>query len=755
MLGWKLRLIIILLINLFCLNVFSQSTATTSRNLSTAEIQKNLSVILKDVSEIDGPGVPGGLCVFGPQAFAVVTGTTGRKGNAVLPVVAAAIFGQGRIAGLGHTGYFGSESLAKVNTGKLIINLIRWTSGKNSPRIVVIRENQLEAYLKSQQLTVSQGTGQDLSSELKDCDVLCCNSDRFGNDKSRAVVLEFIKKGGGVIATMTGWGWQQLNPKKSLDNDSAGNKVFAEAGIVWSGSMPGRTGQAGFTISGTPSKYCNAITALDTLQAQAAGKITVSKDEISQITTTLSDAVRSIPKENSIFWPGFSTIEARVATSAIPTEKKPIANTDGLAKVVLAYQIHRDQSLPPEQVKAHPAAAAFPGPVPKITPRVSERIIVETIIPRWHSTGLYAAPGELITVTVPESAADGKLLIRIGCHTDGLWNNEKWSRAPEITRKFLITNAVTKAACAFGGLIYIDVPKDCMMGDIPVQISGAVHAPYYILGKTSLQQWRNTIRNYQAPIAELQTDKLIISIPSIYVRDLNDPEPVMKFWDEVLDACADLACLDRNRPSPERFVSDVQISAGYMHSGYPLMSFLDAAPRFIKVDHLRNDGDWGMFHEIGHNHQNGDWTFNGAGEVTVNLFSLYILDTVCPKAPKHGAITLESRTKNMKKYFAEDAQFSKWQSDPFLALIMYVQLREAFGWDAFKKVIGEYRKLGSNEHPKNDEEKRDQWMVRFSRAIGKNLGPFFQAWNVPTSESARSSIADLPKWMPDNFPPRK
>ena len=39
--------------------------------------------------------------------------------------------------------------------------------------------------------------------------------------------------------------------------------------------------------------------------------------------------------------------------------------------------------------------------------------------------------------------------------------------------------------------------------------------------------------------------------------------------------------------------------------------------------------------------------------------------------------------------------------------------------------------------------------------LGRNLGPFFQAWGVPTSEKARVSIADLPAWMPDNFLPKE
>lgn len=721
----------------------------------TGAVQNDLQVILKGVSEIDAPGAPGGMCVFGPQAFTVIAGSTGKKGDSELPLVAAARLGQGRTAGLGHNGYFGGESLAKLDTGKLIMNLVRWAaSGKAVPRVGVIHEGQLEKYLKGQGLLVTALPGKDIASEIKNCDVICCGTDRFGDDKSRAALLQFIRKGGGVIGAMTGWGWQQINSKKNLVTDSAGNKLFSEAGLVWSGSMPGRTTDKGYSASDMPSKFCNAFTALEALQAQSGNGAKLAKEDVNQCVATLSDAVRAIPESDQIFWPKFKSIEAGAATAAVPTEKKPIGNNDGLAKVVLAYQIRNCQSLPPEQVKAHPAAADFPGIVPKDAPRVSERITLKTEVPRWHSTGLYAAPGEVVTVTVPQAAADKGLRLRIGCHTDGLWGNDRWSRPPEITRSFSITNVVTKGACAFGGLVYIEVPQKCAPGEISVQISGAVRAPWYILGKTDLQQWRSAIRNYSAPMAEFQTDKLVISIPSRFMRELDDPEAVMKFWEEVMDADADLAGIDRNRPSAERFVSDVQISAGYMHAGYPLMCFLDAAPRFIKVDHLRSDGDWGMFHEIGHNHQNGDWTFNGTGEVTVNLFSLYVLDTVCPKAPKHGAITPEARAKHITKYFSEGAQFGKWQSDPFLALTMYVQLKEAFGWDAYKKVIAQYRTPGKDEHPKNDDEKRDQWMVRFSKTVGKNLGPFFQAWGIPTSEAARKSVADLPDWMPENFPPK-
>jgi hypothetical protein len=82
---------------------------------------------------------------------------------------------------------------------------------------------------------------------------------------------------------------------------------------------------------------------------------------------------------------------------------------------------------------------------------------------------------------------------------------------------------------------------------------------------------------------------------------------------------------------------------------------------------------------------------------------------------------------------------------------MYDQLRAEFGWDAYKKVFAEYRDLPKSERPKSDQDKRDQWMVRFSRAVGRNLAAFFQAWSVPVTDGAVEQVNDLPQWMPEGW----
>ncbi len=195
-----------------------------------------------------------------------------------------------------------------------------------------------------------------------------------------------------------------------------------------------------------------------------------------------------------------------------------------------------------------------------------------------------------------------------------------------------------------------------------------------------------------------------------------------------------------------------------MHSGYPIMIPIDDSIKVgLSEQRLRSEGAWGLFHELGHNHQSGDWTFNGTGEVTNNVLVLYVFDQVLglPYDCGHEAIRdRDKRAKRIQEFIAKGAPFAEWKNDPFLALMMYIQLYEGFGWKPFEQVFAEYRNLPGNQRPKSDDAKRDQWLERFSKAVRKNLGPFFEKWGVPTSAAARASIANLPTWMPPETHPK-
>ena len=723
-----------------------------SATAQPADNAPDRAALLKDVQNIDAPGLPGPICVFGPRAFAVIAGKGSGKNAPAMPVVAAARFGEGRVVAFGHDGYLLTASLQTADTGKLFANAIAWVRPDAvKPEVVVFRSSLLAAHLEKAGFKIVPGT----LGKLAHDQVLVLAVMDLSNTEIEAV-SQFVQAGGGLVCAALGWGWQQLNPKKELAVDMSLNRLLAPVGLIWTEGEAGRTAGKGYAATNTLSPLLNASTALDAALAHTAGRAPLPGPALEQAAASLTLAAQALPPGEKILLPRLQELASTPGVNLVPSPKQPIKTTDLVARVLLPMQAREMKTLPPHAIKAHPASATFPGAVPANAPRLKDQPCeIDTAIPDWHSTGLYAPPGEGISIQIPEAAEKLGLGLRIGAHTDHNWHHAAWTRFPEISCTWPIHVTTGTTASPFGGLIYVTVPPKCAAGKITVRISGAVAAPFFVAGETALSAWRDTLRQAPAPWAEFASDKVIVTLPSSAIRALDDPEALMQVWRKVLDLDAELVGRPLRRERPERIVTDEQISAGYMHSGYPIMTWMDQVNLFPSRESLLQ-GNWGIFHELGHNHQSSDWTFEGTGEVTCNLFTLYVYDKLCGVPPKsHPRVSGAARAKLLNRYFATKPDFEKWKSDPFLALMMYVQLQEAFGWETYQKVFAEYRALPAAERPRGDLEKHDQWMTRFARAAHKNLGPFFKAWGVPVSDQALASIATLPAWMPPDLPGAK
>lgn len=737
------------------------------------------AALLRDVHSIAAPGAPGGVTAFGPGAFAVVGGKEGK--DTLSAVVAAARFDKGRVVAFGHGGYFsatGGEESDK-DTAALLRNALIWSaagtaagpashskpgSGPGSGlgpgpgnskaaeklRVAVAGADKLAAWLKAatqEKEFSAEAVKGDWERRLAGTDVLVLDA---GNLQPGQVepVLRFVKSGGGLVIAATGWGWEQIHKGKSLTTGFAGNSLLAPAGLVFNNTTPETTADKAYTTTGQDLAFADATRALDAVTA-GPGKPPAEK-ALPQISATLGLAIRSVPPDDKLFRPRLEALKKKGGAAEFPAPGKPMPATAALARLLFSQEVSTLMSAPPERTPASPAADGFPGKVPAEAPRVTKKLKIDTAIPGWHSTGLYAAPGQAVKMESPAAVTGKGFEVRIGCHTDALWHKDKWPRSPVISRQFPVSAKTTIAANAFGGLIYIDVPEK-QSGSGEFTLSGAVEAPLYVLGTTTDAEWA-VRRKAPGPWAELACGRLILSVPSDSIRNLRNPAEVMQFWDEVVKAEDTLASTDRRRP--ERIVADVEISAGYMHSGYPIMTYLDVVPMVSDITTLRQKGSWGHFHELGHNHQEGDWTPDGTVEVTCNIFTLYAFEKVCGQTPAQARndFTPEAMRKKLAAHLASGANLERWKDDPFLALILYIQLQQAFGWEPFIKVFAEYKTLSANERPKTEAGRHGQFMLRFSKAVGKNLGPFFKAWGLPMEDEYLGPAATLPTWMPEGWP---
>ncbi len=422
--------------------------------------------------------------------------------------------------------------------------------------------------------------------------------------------------------------------------------------------------------------------------------------------------------------------------------------------------------LPAEKVPAHPAAEDLFGPFPKNASRVSQSITIDPMVVRWHSTGLYAAPGEVVTLTFPDAWVGKGLKVQVSGHRDNISVKKNLMRLPtKPARSFSVDQSVVKVAGSFGGAIYIDTGNQQREGKpFQVKISHALQAPYFVMGETDVETWKNTLRKAPAPYAELVTGRIALSFPSAWVRDIEDPTELLKYWDKVVALHDELGGMAYTRFGPERVNVDVQISVGLFHAGYPAQGPQKQCRGVVDLEKLKTRGNWGWFHEMGHESQrrpdkawgwNNPYTFDGSVETTVNLFSAHAMDRM--KVSNRGGwswtASSDEVSKRAHKIMKGEKRYPELGAGD--KLVMYLQLRDAFGWKSIQKLLTGYSKDQDKNPevlPKNNQAKRDAFLVRMSEVTGHNLTPFLQdLWGIKMSSEAVKKVQSLPAWMPKGF----
>ena len=138
----------------------------------------------------------------------------------------------------------------------------------------------------------------------------------------------------------------------------------------------------------------------------------------------------------------------------------------------------------------------------------------------------------------------------------------------------------------------------------------------------------------------------------------------------------------------------------------------------------------------------------GSSEVTVNLFSMHAMEFVIGKKVIKQPWIMSQRHL-FKKFFKKQPTYNDWQNNCYIAIMTFAQLIKYFGWEPMYKFMSDYEddiKNNRDRLPKNNEEKIDQWVLRYSLIIKHNIKPHFEMWGLPVSTSVEDKLNDLPKW---------
>ena len=730
--------------------------------------------LLSGVGDVlPSPTQPGRLLVYGPTSFSILD-ADGSDSNASL--FAATTLGNGRVIATNDHQWLNIDRFADdASMTALFSNGIDWLTGQangsalsKSSKILTF-SSAVTTWLQDQGYTEAETISRSqIVSKLAEADVLVGFLGSGVTEEQATAVTQFVEDGGGLFIADYGvgytWWWN-----RPLDQ-AGGNMVLRNSGIFFTEE---------FTYSSEPVEVQPATGQLTTeaIAGIIDGSVAATIDQTSVALATFARIRKYLPETDTVRADLSAAFVQHRLGQVIATPQTPVS--DAASKALLSAEAAWLQTLSVDEIVAHPTAGAVFGEIPEDAPRTVDTVFsVDIDRTGFIATGAYAVPGEVVSIRVPAALIGKGYHFRINGHVDNISSRSSWVRLPfGVSNSFSIDDYVDSSgeiriANAFGGTIYLDVGQQAAgvrpdIGPVDLTITGAVRAPTFVLGETTDLQWQ-TERLQPGAYAELISDGVAISVPSSWIRTLDNPTALMTWWNDVVQFMDWVGSVEDLRTGPERFNVDVQISVGYLHAGYPIQGPTWASEDLVDLESLNARGTWGYLHELGHEKQhnnvlghgyNNAWTFDGDTEVTVNIFANAGLELKVPNSPTSGwgysvhrdlvAARATATINDASKPTFED-------KDPYP---FYFQLADGpWGWQGYRYVLATYNEQYLNDRdalPQTNQQEKDQWYIRWSTETGYDMTQYMvDSWKLEVSPEAQAHVAalDLPSWMPPAEP---
>ena len=351
----------------------------------------------------------------------------------------------------------------------------------------------------------------------------------------------------------------------------------------------------------------------------------------------------------------------------------------------------------------------------------------------YEPTGIYVKPDEEVVIQV-EGTQQIKAYI-------GTYSYEK-----EEPKQFNLNPGENKISSPNGGLLYFYNYHNT--GEVVAKVKkGGTPNPLFILGKHTTEDWKRMLKESPNPYAiEMKGENSLLTMhPETVAEHLKqeDPAALLKKHDEIINIEHKISGLSKDGVGVANqgkhsihFVED-WYTDNYMYATYYRTAYSKGnLEPVLNLEELTNDG-WGPWHEVGHQHQQNTWLWDGLGEVTVNLYSLAVQTTFGHK----------TRLEQEKRYEAAFAYLGKPDAQEkmnvFEKLVMFWQLHLTYGDQFYPNLHQMYRLLHDTELPKSDEEKKQMFIYMTSKVAGQNLIPFFDKWGLIANDATREKIEKL------------
>jgi hypothetical protein len=458
-------------------------------------------------------------------------------------------------------------------------------------------------------------------------------------------------------------------------------------------------------------------------------------------------------------------------------------------------------------------ADVFPGIVSTDAPRIVKSIEFdgdyvtdpgstfngqETV---FRPTGLYVAPGEMVTLDFEASAINQGLIARIGIHRFDLeaGNFTQFSRFPRISNTFAIDQQQIKIANPFGGGLYFEVPDGSSLGKVKVTVAGAVKMPMYstldLEGHSSdLAEFTSDLSLHQVPWFEITSEKFTTTQRINVRNEAANPQGLLDVFGEMFDSISTMTGRPLKRIRSEWLATDAQITVRdtAMAASYPIFgdNWSNDSPEITETTDYSWFSPWQylnkdffeananadrerqlnsafiLWHEWGHLHNQPTLSCQEQ-ESNVHMLAAVAYNKVL------GAdLDTALKYSGFQQYTLDDSALDtmlspNWQKGRRLCLdewdneVRYqtrswarlVDLAKMFGWDSVGSIHKAFYDQGVLEGKAvNYGLEDDYFVITASNALSLNLVPVFEFWGIPVTAETKNTLSNLP--IPAEFKSR-
>lgn len=377
--------------------------------------------------------------------------------------------------------------------------------------------------------------------------------------------------------------------------------------------------------------------------------------------------------------------------------------------------------------------------VPNIATETS-RLKTSLQVADFEPTGVRATANTAFTVLVEQLSGTGLPKLIVGTYDR------------QTVTTYTLTAGVNTITNVNGGDLYLQYSSATPSDNNKVRVtfqSGYQLMPLYILGATTHSDWLNQLAaDTASPNVTLISNRVFIVVSRIKAVEYQNKnqDTLLTLMDSVLKAEGNISGHDNSLPVHAPFLRN-KLMMVEKASGNPDATSLGririptgSINWLLDPAYILDSGGWGIFHEVGHHHQQYLWTWSTCTEVTVNIYSLAAKRAIHPMAQGLGA----SDWNTIMDYLAlpqASKNFNAGTVALFTRLGMFHQLWLVYG-DSFYHTM---HKRIREEAPaaSGDEAEMRLFMLMSCQITGHNLGQFFRNWGLNVSQSIYDELDAL------------